>query len=184
MEKLKYRPLFLYITKRKGLTIIEALVVSLIIVLVLLSIWSLYLLALRGREWGERKADAEARARLAMEWILRDIRMAMDVSLPQEGASSITLYLPMMDSNGNILLLSSSPSSPPSIKMDLEPVIYYLSNDGKIIRQKGTETRTIADGIASLSFYLEGTLDRVKVQISAKKGEQICSLEAKAWARN
>ena len=175
MEKLKYRPLFLYTTKRKGLTIIEALVVSLIIVLVLLSIWSLYLLALRGREWGERKADAETRARLAMEWILRDIRTAMDVSLPQEGASSITLYLPMMDSNGNILL--------PMVR-DPEPVIYYLSNDGKIIRQKGTETRTIADGIASLSFYLEGTLDRVKVQISAKKGEQVCSLEAKAWARN
>jgi type II secretory pathway component PulJ len=175
VEKLKYRPLFLYTTKRKGLTIIEALVVSLIIVLVLLSIWSLYLLALRGREWGERKADAETRARLAMEWILRDIRMAMDVSLLQEGASSITLYLPMMDSNGNILL--------PMVR-DPVPVIYYLSNDGKIIHQKGTETRTIADGIASLSFYLEGTLDRVKVQISAKKGEQVCSLEAKAWARN
>jgi type II secretory pathway component PulJ len=175
VEKLKYRPLFLYTTKRKGLTIIEALVVSLIIVLVLLSIWSLYLLALRGREWGERKADAETRARLAMEWILRDIRTAMDVSLPQEGASSITLYLPMMDSNGNILL--------PMVR-DPVPVIYYLSNDGKIIRQKGTETRTIADGIDSLSFYLEGTLDRVKVQISAKKGEQVCSLEAKAWARN
>jgi type II secretory pathway component PulJ len=175
VEKLKYRPSFLYTTKRKGLTIIEALVVSLIVVLILLSIWSLYLLALRGREWGERKADAEATARLAMEWILRDIRMAMDVSLPQEGASSITLYLPMMDSNGNILL--------PMVR-DPEPVIYYLSNDGKIIRQKGTETRTIADGIDSLSFYLEGTLDRVKVQISAKRGEQVCSLEAKAWARN
>jgi type II secretory pathway component PulJ len=175
VEKLKYRPLFLYTTKRKGLTIIEALVVSLIIVLVLLSIWSLYLLALRGREWGERKADAETRARLAMEWILRDIRTAMDVSLPQEGGSSLTLYLPMMDSDGNILL--------PMVR-DPEPVIYYLSNDGKIIRQKGEETRTIADGIASLSFYLEGTLDRVKVQISARKGEQICSLEAKAWARN
>jgi type II secretory pathway component PulJ len=175
VEKLKYRPLFLYTIKRKGLTIIEALVVSLIIVLVLLSVWSLYLLALRGREWGERKADAEARARLAMEWILRDIRTAMDVSLPQEGASSLTLYLPIMDSNGNILL---------PIVRDPEPVIYYLSNDGKIIRQKGTETRTIADGIASLSFYMEGTLDRVKVQISARKGEQICSLEAKAWARN
>jgi type II secretory pathway component PulJ len=175
VEKLKYHPLFLYTTKRKGLTIIEALVVSLIIVLVLLSIWSLYLLALRGREWGERKADAEARARLAMEWILRDIRTAMDVSLPQEGASSLTLYLPIMDSNGNILL---------PIVRDPVPVIYYLSNDGKIIRQKGTETRTIADGIASLSFYMEGTLDRVKVQISARKGEQICSLEAKAWARN
>jgi len=80
-----------------------------------------------------------------------------------------------MDSNGNILL--------PMVR-DPEPVIYYLSNDGKIIRQKGTETRTIADGIDSLSFYLEGTLDRVKVQISAKRGEQVCSLEAKAWARN
>jgi type II secretory pathway component PulJ len=175
VEKLKYRPLFLYTTKRKGLTIIEALVVSLIIVLVLLSIWSLYLLALRGREWGERKASAEARARLAMEWILRDIRTAMDVSLLQEGASSITLYLPMMNSNGNILL--------PMVR-DPESVIYYLSNDGKIIRQKGEETRTIADGIASLSFYLEGTLDRVKVQISAREEDQICSLEGKAWARN
>jgi type II secretory pathway component PulJ len=175
VEKLKYRPSFLYTIKRKGLTIIEALVVSLIILLVLLSVWSLYLLALRGREWGERKADAEARARLAMEWILRDIRMAMDVSLPQEGGSSITLYLPMMDSNGNILL--------PMVR-DPESVIYYLSNDGKIIRQKGEETRTIVEGIDSLSFYLGGTLDEVKVQISAREQDQICSLEGKAWARN
>ena len=175
MEKLKYLPSFPYIIKRKGITLIEALVISLIILLIFLSAWSLFILALRGREWGERKASAETRARLAMEWILRDIRTAMDVMLPQEGGSSITLYLPMMDSRGNIVF---------PIVRDPDPVIYYLSPEGNVIRQKGTETRTIAKGINSLSFYMEGSLDKVKVQISAKEGEQLCSLEGKAWARN
>ena len=175
MDRLKYPHSSPFIIERKGLTFVEALVVSLIIFLILLSAWSLFLLAQRGRELGERKASAEARARIAMEWILRDIRAALDVQLPQEGASSITLYLPKMDSDGNITL---------PVERDPEPLIYYLSNDGKIIRQKGTETRTIAKGIDSLSFYLGGTLDEVKVQISAREEDQLCSLEGKAWARN
>jgi len=161
--------------KRKGLTLPEALVTSLVILLVVLAVLNIYLLALRGRRWGERKASAEQKARLAMEWILRDVRMATDVSLPLDGASTITIYQPILDSNGNIVY---------PVVRDPEPIIYYLSQDGKLIRQKGTETRTIATGIQSLSFSMEGSLDTVKVNITASEGEELCSLEGKAWARN
>lgn len=181
MERLKYRRSSLYIIegkgrrKRRGITLTEALVLSLIILLIVLSVISLYILALQGRQWGERKASAEEKARLAMEWILRDIRMATEISVPQEGGSTIVIYQPMLDANGDIIY---------PIVRDPEPITYYLSQDGEIIRQKGTEGRTIAKGITSLAFSMEGSLDSVKVNITAKEGEELCSLEGRAWARN
>lgn len=162
-------------TKKKGMTLPEALVASLVILLLILAVISLYLLALRERQWGERKASAELKARLAIEWILRDIRIATDVYVPQDGGSTITIYQPVLDSNGNIIY---------PVVRDPEPVIYYLSENGEIIRRRGTEIRTIATGIESLTFNMEGSLDTVKVNITAKEGEYKCSLEGKAWARN
>lgn len=181
MEKLKYHRSYPYITegkpkgKRRGMTLPEVLVVSLIILLIVLSVLSVYTLALRGRQWGERKASAEAKARLALEWILRDIRMAIEVNIPEEGGSEIVLYQPLLAANGDIIH---------PVVRDNEPVTYHLSQEGKIIREKGTETRTITDGIDSLSFSSEDTLDSVKVNITAREGPELCSLEGKAWARN
>ncbi|MBC7326709.1 hypothetical protein H5T87_01170 [bacterium] len=176
MERLKSLPSYRYtIRSRRGLTLPEALVVSLIILLIVLSVLNIYILALRGREWGEKKASAEHKARIAMEWLLRDLRMAMDVSIPQDKGSTIIIYQPLTDSNGNIIL--------PIIR-DPIPITYYLTEDGNLVRQRDTETRIIATGIESLSFSLEGTVDQIKVSLTAREGEQICSLEAKAWARN
>ncbi len=161
--------------KRKGMTLAEVLVVSLVILLVVLSVLNIYLLALRGRQWGEKKASAEEKARLAMEWILRDIRIATDVTVPVEGGSTITIFQPLLDSNGDIIH--------PVIR-DPEPIVYYLSENGRIVRLKGTETRTIAKNIDYLSFSTGGSPDIVEVKITAREGEQLCSLEGKAWARN
>lgn len=161
--------------ERKGMTLPEALVASLVLLLFILSVINIYLLALRGRQWGERVASAELKARLAMEWILRDIRIATDVNVPQDGGSTISIYQPILDSNGDIIY---------PVVRDPEPVIYYLSQNGELIREKGTETRTIASGIEWVSFNMEGSLDTVKVNITAKEGEKVCSLEGEAWARN
>lgn len=157
-----------------GFTLVEALVTSLILLLVVLSIISLHLLAIKGRQWGEDVSGAEAKARLAMEWILKDAREAIDISLPLEGGSSVSLYQPLKDQNGKIIL---------PVVMDPQPVQYYLSGED-LIRQKGTETRTIARGIISLSFTTQGVPDTLFVEIKAKEGDKICVLKGRAWARN
>ncbi len=157
-----------------GFTLVEALVTSLIILLVAFSIISLYLLAIKGRQWGESVSGAEAKARLAMEWILRDAREAIDIVLPEEGGSSLFLYQPLKDQNGKIIL---------PVVMDPQPVQYYLSGEN-LVREKGTETRTIARGITSLSFSTQGSSDNLFVEVKAKEGDKVCVLNGRAWARN
>lgn len=126
--------------KRKGVTLVEALVSATITVMAIGTACTVWLAGATSWYQGAGKIDAEMQSRLAVRTVCSEIAEAMDVTVDANG-QGITFHKPARDGNGDYS--TDAMGQPVSDGVDRR---IYLS-DGKLIYNNGVQLRTLARNV-------------------------------------
>ena len=148
--------------REEGFTLVETLVATSLGVAALGLMLSIYIGMQKNFIVGNSYINIHQDARMAMDWLTRDIRWAVQL-LPSHGAyttsdNCIVFQVPSIDAAGNVI----------DVHNDHDFIIYNLTADtpAKLERtvdakngvsSRIDETRTVADNISSLGFSYNGT---------------------------
>ncbi len=146
----------------RGFTLVEVLIALGLSTIVLGLVFSIYIGQQRNFLVGNSYINIHQDARMAMDWMAKDIRWGIEL-LPSHGAystsnSCVVLKIPSIDSAGDVI----------DIDNDHDYLIYKLntSDPSKLERtidakdgvsSRADETRTVAENISSLTFSYNGT---------------------------
>jgi len=127
----------------EGFSLIELLIAAAVAIIVLGIVGLVYVSSERSFRFGRAAIESEADLRLAMDWLIRDIREAQSLSISDD---TVTLQIP------------------PYIASD--DVVYVRTDDNKLIRSQGTSTKVI---ITDLTEFDISTDDTVSITLSSIK---------------
>ncbi|MCL5104042.1 MAG: prepilin-type N-terminal cleavage/methylation domain-containing protein [Armatimonadetes bacterium] len=133
--------------RKKGFTIIEMLISSIILALVCVGVGALISHAARGWSSGTSSDYATTSATLALQKLCYEIRDARSATV-SSGTLTVTFPNKLVDTGTGEVIYDSSSSSATTRS-------YYLSN-GKLMRQVGGVASVFADCISSVTFGASG----------------------------
>ncbi|CAN5697834.1 hypothetical protein BH24ACT22_BH24ACT22_19350 [soil metagenome] len=134
-----------------GFTLPEALVAMLMMVTVMFALYAIFDMSLRVFSFGNDKVEAVENARIGLSRMEREIRAAYPYNKPGEDNIRLSTREPDRISFGNDV-------GPIDRKIDEGEEISYYSNDKKLLRRKGSLSRTVVAPVPKegLKFeYLE-----------------------------
>ena len=145
---------------RRGFTLVETMVSAGLLMLIMGGIVSLFVMGRQNFTAGVASISVHGDARLAMDRMTRDIRLACSATISgTSGSNTVTLAVPSLDSSGNV-------SDPDTDGIYNDDTIVYRrsSSDATKLEQVVTpgsgsyrlaENRTIANNIDYLYFNID-----------------------------
>ena len=139
---------------KKGFTIIEVLITSLISTMVLMAALSMFVMGSANWARGESAIDVESNSRQGVRRICNELREALYVSIDSDG-QGLTYRKPVKDTNGDFVL--------PITWDGYDRRIYYSS--GKILMSDGVSTawQMARNVILKDPFLTSGSVDRTRI---------------------
>ncbi|MGB3635182.1 MAG: hypothetical protein WA982_14165 [Rubrobacteraceae bacterium] len=119
-----------------GFTLPEALVAMLMMVTVMFALYAIFDMSLRVFSFGNDKTEAVESARIGLSKMEREIRAAYPHDKPNDDNTRLSIRDPDQISFGNDI-------DPIDRRIDAGEEISYYSNDKKLLRRKGSLSRTV-----------------------------------------
>jgi len=141
--------LFLNINEKKGVTAVELLIASSIVLVILAVVTLIYISTNRSFKFGQVNLNFEADLRLAMDWLTRDIMQA-------ESISPATVTLPISGDEFTVI----SPIC--------DDIVYALSSNKLQRRISGSTPKTIIGDVNEVEISVV-TGDTVAITLSSIK---------------
>ncbi len=174
-------------TKRSGLTLLE-LVVAVSLAMLLTGVaMSLYLVSQQGVAVGNASSEIHGNARLAMDWITRDIRWGRQLISSRmigtetynTGDSELILQIPAINGSGNIIDIDNSFDYVVYHLDDSDPTVLERIVDANAASSRSDETHVVSRNVNSFSLSSGGiglssvpdvtALSEVAVQVNTRK---------------
>jgi len=143
--------LFLNINEKKGVTAVELLIASSIVLVILAVVTLIYISTNRSFKFGQANLNFEADLRLAMDWLTRDIMQA-------ENISPATVTLPISGDEFTVIMPSSI----------CDDIIYALSSNKLQRTISGSAPKTIIGDVNEVEISVV-TGDTVAITLSSTK---------------
>lgn len=140
-----------WLGNKRGFTLVEVLVASVILLLVLMVAQNLLFEALHSWQRGEARLEARENLRLSADRMSRELRTAQQLIDHAEKESSLKFR-----------------------DIDGQEVFYFVA-DRQLVRRVGAEDTLVATGVEELSLAYPGT-GRVVITVRGLAGEQIVEL--------
>lgn len=146
-------------SKKQGVTLVEALVSSVVTVMTLGTAASVYIASMGSWYQGTGKITAELQSRQAMRLICSELAESMDVVVDADG-QGITFHKPGKDSNGDFQTDVNGQPESDGINRRI-----YL-NQGKIYYYDGLGNRLLATNVITTDPYSDGGTAPYKIFVA------------------
>jgi prepilin-type N-terminal cleavage/methylation domain-containing protein len=152
---------------RRGLTLIEVLMAIGVLGIVAAAVFGAWVNGERTYREADRLSDAQARARVAMRQIEREVRSGSRVSLATEKLADDELDFRTIKPN----------------EVNLVPVRYFRNPDNQLIREEGGAAAIVASDVSSFGV-VAATGDTITIEIRVTVGERSAGLQTLVAFRN
>jgi type II secretory pathway pseudopilin PulG len=155
-----------------GFTLVEVLVASGIFILTLGIIYAMHIAGLEIWETGRTQAELQAKARVALDYMVSELRNATRTSAQ---VPSPNLSIPPAPNNNQITFYLLTGTGSQKTWDTSNPIQYrYLPDQGLIRRSDNSGQRILAQGVAGIQFFDINidpllSIDEVRIVLSLAK---------------
>jgi prepilin-type N-terminal cleavage/methylation domain-containing protein len=140
---------------KRGFTLMEVLVAVSIAVFTLAVIISLYLASQQSFTMGTTFLEVHGGARVAMDWMVKDIRWATQASTP--AIDELSLEIPSIDGSGDIIDIDNTFDYITYQLNATDPTRLERTVNADALSSRVDETRIIANNVSSITFNSSGS---------------------------